>query len=51
VKIFKNIEVKIMFQFVTKQQASEILSMSFSALKKYRLDGTWMEGTPPGKIK
>lgn len=35
----------MMFQFVTKQQASEILNMSFSTLKKYRLDGTWMEGT------
>ncbi|AFZ01419.1 helix-turn-helix transcriptional regulator [Calothrix sp. PCC 6303] len=34
-----------MFQLATKQQASEILNMSFSTLKKYRLDGTWIEGT------
>lgn len=34
-----------MFQFVTKQQASSVLNLSFSTLKKYRLDGTWIEGT------
>jgi tRNA(His) 5'-end guanylyltransferase len=34
-----------MFQLVTKQQASERLNISFSTLKKYRLNGTWIEGT------
>lgn len=34
----------MVFQFITKQQASEILNMSFSTLKKYRLNGTWIEG-------
>ena len=34
-----------MFQFANKQVASERLSLSFTTLKKYRLDGTWIEGT------
>ncbi len=34
-----------MFQFANKQMASERLSLSFATLKKYRLDGTWIEGT------
>lgn len=34
-----------MFQFVNKQQASLQLNFSFATLKKYRLDGTWIEGT------
>ncbi|WP_231936249.1 MULTISPECIES: helix-turn-helix transcriptional regulator [Fischerella] len=33
-----------MFKFVSKQQASEHLNLSFATLKKYRLDGTWIEG-------
>ncbi len=34
-----------MFQFVNKQQVSDKLNLSFATLKKYRLDGTWIEGT------
>lgn len=34
-----------MFQFANKQMASERLSLSFATLKKYRLDGTWIERT------
>lgn len=32
-----------MFDFVSKQEASQHLSLSFSTLKKYRLNGTWIE--------
>jgi tRNA(His) 5'-end guanylyltransferase len=34
-----------MFQFANKQTAKERLNLSFTTLKKYRLDGTWIEGT------
>ncbi|MBD2358680.1 hypothetical protein H6G41_29475 [Tolypothrix sp. FACHB-123] len=34
-----------MFQFANKQLASQRLCLSFATLKKYRLDGTWIEGT------
>ena len=34
-----------MFQFANKHLASEKLSLSYATLKKYRLDGTWIEGT------
>jgi CHAD domain-containing protein len=30
--------------FVNKRQASECLSLSSSTLKKYRLNGEWIEG-------
>ena len=30
--------------FVNKRQASEYLSLSSSTLKKYRLNGEWIEG-------
>ncbi|MGJ3252525.1 MAG: hypothetical protein ACFE0J_15570 [Elainellaceae cyanobacterium] len=33
-----------MVQFVTKQQASQCLNLSSSTLKKYRLQGEWIEG-------
>ncbi|MFB2773160.1 helix-turn-helix transcriptional regulator [Pelatocladus sp. BLCC-F211] len=38
-------DAQTMFKFVSKQQASEHLNLSFATLKKYRLDGTWIEGT------
>ncbi|BDA73798.1 hypothetical protein CAL7716_079640 [Calothrix sp. PCC 7716] len=34
-----------MSQFVNKQIASNKLNLSYSTLKKYRSDGTWVEGT------
>jgi tRNA(His) 5'-end guanylyltransferase len=34
-----------MFQFANKQLASERLNLSCSTLKKYRLNGTLIEGT------
>jgi tRNA(His) 5'-end guanylyltransferase len=34
-----------MFQFASKYLASKSLNLSHSTLKKYRLDGTWIEGT------
>ena len=33
-----------MLLFVSKQKASECLSLSSSTLKKYRLQGDWIEG-------
>ena len=33
-----------MLHFVSKHQASECLSLSSSTLKKYRLQGDWIEG-------
>ncbi|MEL6462083.1 MAG: hypothetical protein AAFY21_15670 [Cyanobacteria bacterium J06641_2] len=34
-----------MFQFANKHLASSRLNLSCATLKKYRLDGTWIEGT------
>jgi tRNA(His) 5'-end guanylyltransferase len=36
--------VIIMLLFISKQQASECLNLSSSTLKKYRLNGEWIEG-------
>jgi tRNA(His) 5'-end guanylyltransferase len=36
--------------FVNKRQASECLSLSSSTLKKYRLNGEWIEGTKRVRI-
>ena len=33
-----------MLQFVNKQQASQSLNLSSATLKKYRLQGLWIEG-------
>jgi tRNA(His) 5'-end guanylyltransferase len=33
-----------MLLFISKQQASECLNLSSSTLKKYRLNGEWIEG-------
>ena len=33
-----------MLHFVSKRQASECLNLSSSTLKKYRLNGEWIEG-------
>ena len=33
-----------MLLFVSKRQASECLNLSSSTLKKYRLNGEWIEG-------
>ncbi|NET34863.1 MAG: hypothetical protein F6K19_23035 [Cyanothece sp. SIO1E1] len=33
-----------MLLFVSKQKASECLNLSSSTLKKYRLEGVWIEG-------
>ncbi|RUT04072.1 hypothetical protein DSM106972_049860 [Dulcicalothrix desertica PCC 7102] len=33
-----------MFQLVDKKQAREKLNLSFTTLKKYRRNGTWVEG-------
>ena len=33
-----------MLHFVSKHQASECLNLSSSTLKKYRLQGDWIEG-------
>lgn len=33
-----------MFLFVSKRQASECFNLSSSTLKKYRLEGDWIEG-------
>ncbi|AKG21352.1 hypothetical protein [Calothrix sp. 336/3] len=34
-----------MFNFASKHLASRCLNLSHSTLKKYRLNGTWIEGT------
>ena len=33
-----------MLQFVSKQQATQSLNLSSTTLKKYRLEGFWIEG-------
>ena len=33
-----------MFRFVGKKQASESLSMGSTSLRKYRVEGDWIEG-------